>query len=79
LLELQISIETMTVRRTSLLLDQLVTMIDIESIYTVPQPVPCQKQVHTSGLQQQQQRMDVDEWRRKICQWSFRVIDHLRM
>lgn len=72
--------------------EQLWIMLETEADYTV-QHIPCRRHSHSrnhhtttktrrkegASLQQQQQRpLELEDWRRKICQWSFRVIDHLR-
>lgn len=55
-----------------LALDQLVTLLVVEQSYTVPH-IPC------LGSHDEADRVPYGEWRRKICQWSFKVIDHFRL
>ena len=57
--------------RQSLLRDQLLVLLETEPVYTVTH-VPCQFVGH------RRRPLELEEWRRKICQWSFRVVDHLR-
>lgn len=58
------------IHRFSLVRDQLTVMLETEASYTV-EFVPCTNLSAGDG--------PGDEWRRKICQWSFRVIDHFRL
>lgn len=54
-----------------LAMDQLKEILRTERKYMVPQASPCDdsdKQKHKHC-----------EWRRKICQWSFKVIDHFKI
>jgi hypothetical protein len=57
----------------SLLLDQFFRMVSTELIYVVSCN-PCSKPLHNA-----QCPTDANDWRRKICQWCFRVVDHLQM
>lgn len=50
-----------------LMRDQFFRMREGESAYVVPESL-----IYPDD-------MPVDEWRRKICQWSFRVIDHFQL
>jgi hypothetical protein len=52
--------------------DQLMVLLDRETAYTVPH-TPCRASIVDPD------RLPYDEWRRKICQWSFKVIDHFRL
>ena len=52
--------------------DQLMALLLAEETYQVPH-VPCT----TSSVDPD--RIPYAEWRRKICQWSFKVIDHFRL
>lgn len=61
----------MPLQQSDLLREQLLALLETESSYTVNH-VPCQ------AMGRRQRPMELEEWRRKICQWSFRVIDHLR-
>jgi len=56
-----------------LLREQLGALLKTESLYVV-QHIPCQAVVHP-----RRRPMELEEWRRKICQWGFRVIDHFRL
>ncbi len=51
--------------------DQLEAMMSIEQSYIVPR-IPCSS-IAKCG------RVPLESWRRKICQWAFRVIDHFRL
>lgn len=53
-------------------LDQLMRMLVVEESYKVPH-IPCRASTGHSD------RVPYGEWRRKICQWSFKVIDHFRL
>lgn len=56
-----------------LLRDQLRGILEIEQTYRLP-AIPCRWGVDTvPGC------IPLQEWRRKICQWAFRVIDHFRL
>jgi hypothetical protein len=52
--------------------DQLCVLLEKEIAYTVPY-IPCRASIVDPD------RLPYDEWRRKICQWSFKVIDHFRL
>jgi hypothetical protein len=54
-----------------LAVDQLKTMLRTERKYRVPR-VLC----HDDS---DKNKSHYDEWRRKICQWSFKVIDHFKI
>ncbi|KAG7371103.1 cyclin-like protein [Nitzschia inconspicua] len=59
-----------------LCIDQLCTMLQVEESYRVPF-VPCESSCsHNTGTGD---RHPFGEWRRKITQWSFKVIDHFKM
>jgi hypothetical protein len=51
--------------------DQLVSVLEMEHLYMVEE-VPCTAACSEQGV-------PLAEWRGKICQWSFRVIDHFRL
>ncbi len=53
-------------------LDQLVTLLSVEQSYEVPH-IPCRGSPDVSD------RLPYGEWRRKICQWAFKVVDHFRL
>lgn len=53
--------------------DQLWGLLRTEPAYVVDY-IPCNGLVLAN-----EERTPLDEWRRKICQWSFRVIDHFRL
>ena len=53
-----------------LLDDQLEALLRTEREYIV-KIVPC--------VSPKQRPIELQEWRRKICQWGFRVIDHFRL
>lgn len=55
-----------------LALDQLMALLAAERSYTVPH-IPCR------GSADEADKLPYGEWRRKICQWSFKVIDHFRL
>eukprot|EP00934_Nitzschia_sp_Nitz4_P005030 Nitzschia sp. Nitz4//scaffold31_size150131//74575//75657//NITZ4_002832-RA/size150131-processed-gene-0.111-mRNA-1//1//CDS//3329547671//5020//frame0 len=52
--------------------DQLMSILVMEESYKVPH-IPCHRSSCEGG------RLPYGEWRRKICQWSFKVIDHFRL
>lgn len=60
----------MPTHQQSLLREQLVVLLQTESAYNVTY-IPCQVET------KQQRHVELEEWRRKICQWGYRVIDHL--
>lgn len=53
-----------------MLRDQLGALLQQEAQYAIHH-VPCRRP--TSN------RPELEEWRRKICQWGYRVIDHFRL
>jgi hypothetical protein len=55
-----------------LALEQLVALLAVERSYEVPY-VPCRSTSDETG------RLPYGEWRRKICQWAFKVVDHFRL
>ena len=55
----------------ALLRDQLIALLRQESKY-VAHCAPCRSPSRET-------RPELEEWRRKICQWSYRVIDHFRL
>lgn len=55
-----------------LAIDQLMAMLLLEETYKVPH-IACRAPANPSD------RVPYGEWRRKICQWSFKVIDHFRL
>jgi Cyclin, N-terminal domain/Cyclin, C-terminal domain len=57
-----------------LLHDQLVRLLSTEAGYTIRR-VPCQQ----LNPLPETERIPLEDWRRKICQWSYRVIDHFRL
>ena len=57
-----------------LLSDQLGALLQQESLYQVHH-IPCCRSMHHVG----RDRPELEDWRRKICQWSYRVIDHFRL
>jgi len=58
-------------RQGALWSDQLRALLQQEQKYQV-QHIPC-------CSSKPDQRPELEEWRRKICQWSYRVIDHFRL
>mmetsp|Transcript_8745 Transcript_8745/g.15917 ORF Transcript_8745/g.15917 Transcript_8745/m.15917 type:complete len:368 (+) Transcript_8745:155-1258(+) len=52
--------------------DQFRTILCLEESYRVPL-IHCQSPIGEGG------RHPYGEWRRKICQWSFKVIDHFKI
>jgi len=59
--------------RAELHRDQLRCLLRLEKAYVV-EYLPCR-----AGLNTAEDHMPLDEWRRRISQWSYRVIDHFRM
>ena len=57
---------------SELALDQLMALLVVEQSYKVPH-IPCR------AAYAQSDQLPHGEWRRKICQWSFKVIDHFRL
>lgn len=55
--------------RYALCTDQLHAMLETEHSYTF-KPILCLSRKRPPEL---------GEWRRKICQWEFRVVDHFRL
>jgi hypothetical protein len=55
-----------------LVVDQFQKMLLVEQKYKVPH-IPCRAHI-TDGT-----RHPYGDWRRKICQWSFKVIDHFKI
>mmetsp|Transcript_107765 Transcript_107765/g.219910 ORF Transcript_107765/g.219910 Transcript_107765/m.219910 type:complete len:165 (+) Transcript_107765:83-577(+) len=60
----------LTKMESLLVVDQLKTMLKTERKYLVPR-VNCQDD--------SERRNHHCEWRRKMCQWSFKVIDHFKI
>jgi hypothetical protein len=58
---------------SELLREQLIGLLGTELCYTVDH-VPCK-----AVFLPEDDNVPLEEWRRKICQWSFRVIDHFRL
>jgi hypothetical protein len=58
---------------SELLREQLLRLLETEQCYTV-EHVPCK-----AVFLPEDDNVPLEEWRRKICQWSFRVIDHFRL
>jgi hypothetical protein len=58
---------------SELLREQLLGLLGTEQCYTV-EHVPCK-----AVFLPEDDNVPLEEWRRKICQWSFRVIDHFRL
>jgi hypothetical protein len=56
-----------------LLREQLLGLMKTEKFYTV-ENIPCR-----AIFLPEDDSVPLEEWRRKICQWSFRVIDHFRL
>lgn len=52
--------------------DQLKALLMMEKSYVIPF-VPCRNPSN------QGKQLPYGDWRRKICQWSFRVVDHFRL
>jgi len=63
-------VETPLDRDGAMLRDQLEALLQQEAQYAIHH-VPCRRP--TSN------RPELEEWRRKICQWGYRVIDHFRL
>lgn len=61
------------IQDSELLLEQLLGLLCTEQCYTV-EHVPCK-----AVFLPEDDNVPLEEWRRKICQWSFRVIDHFRL
>lgn len=62
-------------RDPDLLREQLSALLQNESSWAVAS-IPCQK-AFMVGIEAKAKPLG--DWRRKICQWSYRVIDHFRM
>jgi len=60
-----------SVDSVELVRDQLVAMLSSEQVYRVS-VIPC-------SATDRSEAVPLDQWRRKICQWAFRVIDHFRL
>lgn len=60
-----------TMESSAFVRDQLAGMLRQEAKYVV-QHVPCRSLSRET-------RPELEEWRSKICQWSYRVIDHFRL
>lgn len=60
--------------------DQLLVLLKREHYYTVPN-IPCRNNNNNNNNTNSHRRrpMELEDWRRKICQWGFRVIDHFRL
>mmetsp|Transcript_244 Transcript_244/g.670 ORF Transcript_244/g.670 Transcript_244/m.670 type:complete len:378 (+) Transcript_244:134-1267(+) len=58
-------------KESLLSMDQLETMLNVERKYRVPR-ILCQAAPEINDSH------PYSEWRRKICQWSFKVIDHYK-
>lgn len=56
---------------SALVRDQLAALLRQESKYAIHH-VPCRSLAREA-------RPELEDWRRKICQWGFRVIDHFRL
>jgi hypothetical protein len=67
------NLQEQQLQRTSLQveLDQLAAILAAEHTYRVPH-IPC------TAMTSDPSRLPYGEWRKKICQWSFKVIDHFR-
>lgn len=57
---------------SALLEDQLLALLHLERSYQVDQ-IPCRKST------KREDRLPHEDWRRKICEWSYRVVDHFRI
>jgi len=67
---------SVTHQPNELLYDQMVALLHCEASYVVP-VIPCT--AISSSNTSPSTILPLDEWRRKICTWSFRVIDHFRL
>jgi uncharacterized protein (UPF0212 family) len=56
----------------SLLQDQLVALVSMEDSYRVQPSPPCLNATTTTPS-------SYDGWRRAICEWSYRVVDHFHV
>jgi len=66
-------------QQAELFRDQLCTLLRLEDSYLV-EYLPCTADLSCNDVVAPgEHRVPLDEWRRKICQWSFRVIDHFRL
>jgi hypothetical protein len=70
--ESQYGASTSPIVDSELAADQLMAMLAIEETYKIP-TILCRASTIESD------RLPYGEWRRKICQWSFKVIDHFRL
>lgn len=59
-------------RNECLAVDQLMALLTKEQTYGVPH-IPCR------GSPDDSERLPYGEWRRKIVQWCFKVVDHFRL
>ena len=66
-----ISKTTFTKIESLLIVDQLKTMLRTERKYQIPR-LMCRDDSDPP-------KSHYNEWRRKICQWSFKVIDHFKI
>ncbi|KAL3935348.1 MAG: hypothetical protein SGBAC_009119 [Bacillariaceae sp.] len=57
---------------SGLAVDQLTAVLRTEQTYAVPQ-IPCTACMDPSSS------LPYGEWRRKICQWCFKVVDHFQL
>jgi hypothetical protein len=56
--------------------DQLQVLLKREHYYTV-RHIACRN--NNNSTHNRRRPMELEDWRRKICQWGFRVIDHFRL
>lgn len=61
----------LTPSQEDIMWDQLLALMHTEKSYRVV-AIPCHAHENSS-------RVPLEEWRRKICQWAFRVVDHFRL
>lgn len=71
--ESPIGVSSAPVIDNELAFDQLMAMLHMETSYRVT-AVQCRATITDDN-----ERLPYGEWRRKICQWSFKVIDHFRL
>jgi len=57
--------------------DQLIAMLHVESQYKIPN-MACRRSSCLTFEEDDDSSPPHEEWRRKICEWSFKVVDHFR-
>ena len=68
-------------QRPDLVRDQLLGLLLAEKSYLV-ESIPCKSPSYSynnNNNNNSERVVPLEDWRRKICQWAFRVIDHFRL